>query len=684
MHPVKRLVPWVLGLYIVAMGVFTVSGVGQLGFYFDEFVHLNKLQTFLDHGSYIMNVSPPGSTELLRTQGHIYVYGPLFSVVAHAVAALTGAESWGTVSASSEAFAVRHYVVSAFSFLGVFATAWGVKLITRSITWGLAASAVLVSIPMWTGSAMYNVKDIAPASGFTLLTVGMIAWSLAAEQQNRWTRFGGWVALYSGSLLIWGVRPGLWPAIALGFLALWLVRLRLSNFRQVWVTTKGLTVPAMAIIASYLTMLLVYPRAFINPIYLLYKSFAETSSFPRRRPSITDGEMPSVPPSWDFLPKWMAAQLPEVLFVLAIGASAIAVWLVLRRFFQSATTTLDYALPAIVFAFIQFAAFPSAAMLLQSRITSGLRQFLFVFPGLVMLVFIILFLAKTHWGLARVRGVWPATVAVITASTVVTTGLQVQLFPFVANYFSPTTFARGIEGRWEIDRYRLSDAELFRGLSTSERQHCEKCELKTYPDQFMEPDRDNNRTVDFGSVVFFSTTPAKRAGCSVIGTVARPYLWGSLTLRNANECSVDAEPFVDAPADTSERASWWRQFARWGWSRTNANGLASRVGSLSVIAFSVEPELPTPSHEFVMTASVTGDFSRPVVITIRVNGRPFDTRVVDSGAEFALDLSIPRATVLAAPDGRIVLEISLSNESGQPTQNRLVVTDFQTRASEAL
>jgi hypothetical protein len=92
---------------------------------------------------------------------------------------------------------------------------------------------------------------------------------------------------------------------------------------------------------------------------------------------MTDGAMPTIPPSWDFLPKWMAAQLPEVLFGLAVGASVIAVWLVLRRLFQSAPTKLDYALPAIVFAFIQFAAFPTAAILFQSRITSGLRQFIF-------------------------------------------------------------------------------------------------------------------------------------------------------------------------------------------------------------------------------------------------------------------------------------------------------------------
>jgi hypothetical protein len=524
---------------------------------------------------------------------------------------------------------------------------------------------------------MYNIKDIAPASGFTLLTVGLIAWSLSKEHQTRWTRFGGWWSLYAGSLLIWGIRPGLWPAIALGFLTLWLVRLRLSNFRQVWETTKELIVPALAIIASYLTMLLVYPRAFVNPVYLLYKSFSDTSSFAVRRASITDGVMPSIPPSWDFLPKWAAAQLPEVLFVLAVGASAIAVWLVLRRLFQSSTTPLDYAMPAIVFAFIQLAAFPTAAILFQSRITSGLRQFIFVFPGLVMLVFIVLFIAKTHWGLAQIRGVWPAIVGVVTVSTVITTGIQAQLFPYVANYFNPTTFARGIEGRWEVDRYRLSNAEVFSGLSPSEREHCENCELSLYPDGFVNRDNGNGRTVDYGNAVFLSASPANREGCTVIGTVSRPYLWDSVTLGNANECAIIVEPFVDAPEDTSEQAGWWRQLARWGWSRVNSTGLSSRAGYPSAIAFRAEPEVLNSTGEFVLTASVTGDLSRPVVLTIRVNGMPFDTHIVDSGAEFSLDFSIPHATVLAAPNGRIVAEFSLEDDSGQSAHNQLIVSDFR-------
>jgi hypothetical protein len=677
MLAVKRLVPWVLGLYIVAMGVFTVSGVGQLGFYFDEYVHLNKMQTYLDYGVYLMNASPPGSTELVKTQGHLYVYGPLFSLVAHAVAVLVGAETWGTISASSDAFAVRHYVVAAFSFLGVFATAWGVKLVTRSLTWGLSAAAVLMSIPLWTGSAMYNIKDVAPASGFTLMIVGLIAWSLASEHRTRWTQIGGWLAVYFGTLLMWGIRPGLWPAIALGFLGLWLVLLRLSNFRGVWSTVKGLITPALAVVASYLTMLLIYPGAFINPIYVLYKSFAETSSFPMRRTSMTDGVMPSIPPSWDFLPRWMAAQLPEVLFVLVVMAAAIAVWLVLRRLFQSATTTLDYAMPAIVLTFIQFAAFPVAAILLQSRITSGLRQFLFVFPGLVMLVFIVLFIAKTHWGLARVRGVWTAAVAVVAASTIVTTGIQVQLFPYVANYFNPTAFARGIEGRWELDRYQLHHAEQFSGLSQSEREHCERCDPTTYPDQFVEPDPDNNRSADYGSVVFFSTTPARREGCTVIGTVTRPYLWDSLTLGTANECSIDVEPFVDAPENTEERATWWRKLARWGWAGANSTGLTSIQGSPSAIAFRADPESESPTQVFVLAASVTGDFSRPVTVTIHVNGKPFDALVVESAEVFTVDLSIPRETVLMAPDGRIVVEIELSDGSGKSTANQLVVSKFQ-------
>ena len=52
----RLLIPWIFGLYLLTMFTLSFSGVGQLGYYFDEFVHVDKLQNFLDYGLYTLEV----------------------------------------------------------------------------------------------------------------------------------------------------------------------------------------------------------------------------------------------------------------------------------------------------------------------------------------------------------------------------------------------------------------------------------------------------------------------------------------------------------------------------------------------------------------------------------------------------------------------------------------------------
>ena len=42
------------------------------------------------------------------------------------------------------------------------------RLLLRTWSWGLVCGAALVAVPMWTGHAMVNIKDIPVATGYTL------------------------------------------------------------------------------------------------------------------------------------------------------------------------------------------------------------------------------------------------------------------------------------------------------------------------------------------------------------------------------------------------------------------------------------------------------------------------------------------------------------------------------------
>lgn len=676
MTKLRLLTPWVFGLYLLTMFTLSFSGVGQLGYYFDEFIHVEKLQNFLDYGLYTLEVALDDSGEPQSVRGFVYVYGPVFSLIAHAVAVISGAETWGVVAISDAAFAARHYVVGVFSIIGVLAAGWGVSLVTRSRNWGLAAACLLVSIPMWTGSAMYNIKDIPAATGFTLFTVGCIAAVLPKENQTRLTAIGGWGFLYLGSLIFWGTRPGLWVTIALSFVAIVLVLTRIENLRDARSISIRLIRPAAAVVASYLTMLIVYPRAFSNPIVLLYKSFSDTSDFPPRRGSFTDGTMSSSPPGWDFLPKWAAAQLPEVIFVLTVVASLVTIWIVLQRLFRPAQTHLDFAIPALIFTFIQFAAFPVASILLESRITSGLRQFLFVFPALAMLVTIVLFIAVEKWNLKRFRGGWPTVAGVIVASTILTTVLQFQLFPYNANYFNPTTFSRGIEGRWEIDRYELSRSELYSTLSVSERKHCLNCGTRYYVGRHIDNPRPETNPLDFTQFVGIGRSVGKNRMCEPLTSVSRSYLGGHLDLVSSFRCTVSPAPIAVASSESTVGSAEWRRHALWGWQSVSKLGMISRPGQTSAFTWSFESDAVPAVDSVTLTIALDDVPAEGLTLVTTVNGIPGPNRLISSSAPIQLLFKNEPVRQNSPLNGLVVVEFRLVDANGQPIDTSFALTNY--------
>ena len=544
MNVFKRATEWILWLYLAGMTVFTFAGVGRLSYYGDEILHVKKIQTFLLYGIYALPPAHAGDITISTAQGHPYSYGPLFTLIGHVVAVLSGAETWGVISISDAAYNARHITVIAFSLIGVFAAGWGVSLVTRSRVWGVDTAALLVSIPMWTGSALFNVKDIPIAAGFTLFTSACIALTLPADWLTRRLRIGALVAMYGGTLILWGVRPGSWPAIFIGFLAMLLINLRFTNFANLRKSATKLVAPIIAVAASYLTMLIIYPKAFINPLYILFKSFKETASFPHGTVILTDGELLSTPPPWYYLPKWTAAQLPEFLVVLLVVASLGAVWLVLSRLFRSATTERDFALPAIVFTFAQFAAFPLAAIVLKSTIYGGLRQFTFILPAIAMLIMIVLYLGTKTPAIMRLTWVRPTVTGLLIASAAMATVAQVQLFPYQSNYFNPTTVARGIEGRWDMLARKLSYGELYSELTIEQRNACSaNCPaLKTFPASFTAVPSEGIEPIGVGYGIHFPAgkTPARPIPpCGpLVAAVTRPYLWTVITISEAHVCPM--------------------------------------------------------------------------------------------------------------------------------------------------
>ena len=103
-----------------------------------------------------------------------YVYGPAFAIVAHGANIVAGNDSSGEVSSSASAHAVRHLIVALIALLAAAGVATAVWALTRSWRFGVWGAAALFAIPAWTGQALFNVKDVPAAAGYTLVTAGLV------------------------------------------------------------------------------------------------------------------------------------------------------------------------------------------------------------------------------------------------------------------------------------------------------------------------------------------------------------------------------------------------------------------------------------------------------------------------------------------------------------------------------
>ncbi|HEY0952464.1 hypothetical protein, partial [Nocardioides sp.] len=171
-RPVPRPLLAVAAVVLVAAVVMVFAGGWRTGVSWDETYHVLRMRTFLGpSGWYVLDHDlhgdAPGSWV-----GSAYVYAPVTMLLLHAWSMLTGVDSSGVVSASASAYAVRHLGVGLLSLPALAAVAVLARLLLRSWAWGLVAAAALAAMPAWTGHAMFNVKDVPVATGYTLASLG--------------------------------------------------------------------------------------------------------------------------------------------------------------------------------------------------------------------------------------------------------------------------------------------------------------------------------------------------------------------------------------------------------------------------------------------------------------------------------------------------------------------------------
>lgn len=457
------------------MGLFLITlGALRTGATWDEFGLARFLQSYLDTGWFTEPTALLDGEPDLSQIWYLYSYGPVPGLFGHWIAMMSGNGTLNDVALTAEAFAVRHLGSAFFAALGVAAVAFTSHVVLKSWKWGLLSAAILTSTPLWLGHGMFNQKDIPVASAFALTTLAATMW---CAEPNRWMY--GWQRLLPIGVLVSGLVIGAGTRPFAGVLMIASVVAALL-FRQVWGLFAGARVkgifrmlsdPLLGAVVAYVLLIAIYPQLFSDPVSLGIGSFLEARQFSFNESQIVAGTWISQPVPWWYLPVWFGAQLPLlVLFGAVAGLVSWFIALVQSLRGSKPVGPVD-AVPSLFPSLIQAFGTVALAVIGQSVIYNGSRQYLFVVPALVV---------TATFGVYKFAG-WFTNVrwARILLWTSVAIGLivpsivQIQMFPYGYSAYNALTLTlQRIDGNWPTDYWRASSREIMQRLPLEGTEAC--------------------------------------------------------------------------------------------------------------------------------------------------------------------------------------------------------------------
>jgi hypothetical protein len=324
---------------------------------------------------------------------------------------------------------------------------------------GAFAWALLWTIPLYSGMAHINFKDIPVAAGLTLLSSGLM---LTLKQNRSKTDL---VFAYTfgilGPVLALGSRGTAWPLLVAigvaGSLVALMIFGRQHQLRPIIVTTFVWVTGLLAGLSSVW---------FLNPLTRIdFMQWLWDAAIMARSTAAYDGIVRTAGenlrstdlPAW-YVPAWLAAQLPLLTILLILAGLVILIWSWVRPVPGLERASSLSFLPLV----FQGVLIPIGIVLMGSTLYGGIRHVLFMAPALVGIAALTVPVLQTKLLNTRqgTKKVWAATLTVVTLVPP-TLGLITitQWFPYSYSYVN--TIARSLypDRGWDLDAWGLSAME---------------------------------------------------------------------------------------------------------------------------------------------------------------------------------------------------------------------------------
>jgi hypothetical protein len=383
-------------------------------------------------------------------------YGPGFDLLA---ALLRRISPW-------DEFRTNHWLCVWVSLIGLFGT-WRLGRLVAGPLAGFVSLLFLALTPVYYGHQFNNPKDIPFAVGyvwglFWIAQLGSVAERAAAR---GWRSSAGyWAALALVLALGMVVRVGgvLLIAYAIAFALLLMLdaaRTRGRAALRAWAPLVPCVLAAA--LGAWGLLILAWPRVWNAPVEGPREALDTVTQFTTYdSPTLLAGESISsnqVP--WDYIPRYFALQIPELISACALGTLLALCWWSVRSLRARSP------LPCVHWLLVLAVLLPPAyAIWKHSTLYNGLRHFLFLIPPLCVLA--AAGLTALVQALARWRRLAALPVLVLLAVFALDQLRAMwQLHPHEHVFFN--RIAGGIAtavGRYETEYYGSVYPELLSGL----------------------------------------------------------------------------------------------------------------------------------------------------------------------------------------------------------------------------
>jgi hypothetical protein len=435
----------------------------------DEPVHVHRLRSYFEFGWYlpVWQIEQGVPKAGLR---NTFVYGPIAALFAHLVAVVLSAEQYGVLSFTSEAYAARHISIGLLSLVTLIAVSGVSRLIIGTWFSGLVSAALLSSLPLWSGHAMFNIKDIPVACGYALWTLGfLLIYRGVLERKSNLVLSTYVLITVSGLTLAIGTRSGMWvfAVMSASIAQLIFFRSHMSRENRTLFSNanrKIIFLLSLSFCLAYLLLVNIYPKAFDSAINFFLDSAVRSSNYDIWNGGwLTNGYFHSQPPRIWYWPTWLSYQTPMAVLGLWLIGFCLSFFKIFKLIFKNHKNNRECVrLVGLTMIIAQALLGPIASIMLNSTVYSGTRQFLFIYPALSVLGTIGIYsLIKCLIKYTKNLTVLAFSGGIIFFSIVSPTLDQWRLFPYSYTYLNELATLKPIQNRWPTDYWFISKRALI-------------------------------------------------------------------------------------------------------------------------------------------------------------------------------------------------------------------------------